>query len=390
MRGKTKNLLIGILVLVIVALLAYIIYVSNKPEKVVQNRGIEVLDQVRFDNYFDEKMLVLKVKNTSNKTFNNVKPLIIFKDSNNMPFHEGWATTIGYMEPGEVRYLEVYDSVDDYTSFDVGFFDNEDDRVYEDLRENISYTAEKSLEVDEEGMYHLDFNIKNKGDKDAVVLFQIAYYDGEKLLLENQFLTVVDAKGESDCYESYDVGYRDGTPFPDGYTYEVTLAEAIDYIEYEDEEEEEFDLDALIAEEKAEEYAQMMREEEAKQKEASSIDYDSLSNEEKIEHALFTVFKESYGSKFASAKVTVDKIYTSKEIENKPEIKSLNVGEDELAFEVTVDFEPAEGADPNIFLIPDGELNKTSGWINNAHRVGILTPSTGEEKYKVRNYGTGW
>ena len=122
---------------------------------------------------------------------------------------------------------------------------------------------------------------------------------------------------------------------------------------------------------------------------SSEIKYSDLNDEEKIEHALFQVFKSNYGDQMASAKVVVDKIYTPEEIEKNEALKSLDIKEGELAFEVTIDFEPAEGADPNIFTIPNGEINEANGWVTNVHRLGILTPDEKEE-YKIRNYGTGW
>ncbi|MBR3511634.1 MAG: hypothetical protein IKN74_01575 [Clostridia bacterium] len=128
---------------------------------------------------------------------------------------------------------------------------------------------------------------------------------------------------------------------------------------------------------------------EAEDNKSSEIKYSNLNDEEKIEHALFQVFKNNYGDQMASAKVVVDKIYTPEEIEKNEALKSLDIKEGELAFEVTIDFEPAEGADPNIFTIPNGEINEANGWVTNVHRLGILTPDEKEE-YKIRNYGTGW
>lgn len=128
---------------------------------------------------------------------------------------------------------------------------------------------------------------------------------------------------------------------------------------------------------------------EAEDNKSSEIKYSDLNDEEKIEHALFQVFKDNYGDQMASAKVVVDKIYTPEEIEKNEALKSLDIKEGELAFEVTIDFEPAEGANPNIFTIPNGEINEANGWVTNVHRLGILTPDEKEE-YKIRNYGTGW
>lgn len=130
-------------------------------------------------------------------------------------------------------------------------------------------------------------------------------------------------------------------------------------------------------------------EDNAEETTTSEIDYSTLSDEEKVEHALFAKLREAYGDQFESAKIVVDKIYTAKEIENNEALKSLDIKDGELAFEATIDIEPAEGADPNVFMIPNGELNEDNGWVSNMTRLGILTPD-GDNSYTIRDFGTGW
>ena len=133
----------------------------------------------------------------------------------------------------------------------------------------------------------------------------------------------------------------------------------------------------------------IVMEDNAEETTTSEIDYSTLSDEEKVEHALFAKLREAYGDQFESAKIVVDKIYTAKEIENNEALKSLDIKDGELAFEVTIDIEPAEGADPNVFMIPNGELNEDNGWVSNMTRLGILTPD-GDNSYTIRDFGTGW
>ena len=50
-----------------------------------------------------------------------------------------------------------------------------------------------------------------------------------------------------------------------------------------------------------------------------------------------------------------------------------------------------DDADIDLLVIPDGEYDEESGWIKNMARVGVLRPNeSGEQKYKITNYGTGF
>ena len=390
MSEKVKNIIIAILLIIVLALGVFIITSGNKLYSKGQNEnGLVILDQTSFKDY-DETRLVVKIKNASNKTFNNVSPIIIFKDENGTPFHEGWASNIGYFAPEDIRCLEVYEGAEEYSSYEVGLLDNEnEDYTYTDLRDKIEYDVKH-----DEGTDRIDFHTKNNSDKEAVLLYQVAYYDGNKLFFEDQFLTMVDANGEDDTYVKYYEAFEDETPFPEGFKYEVTLVEAVDYHEedFVEDDEEEFDLDALIEQEREEdalEEARAQARAQAEEAKSAEINYEDLKDEDKIEHALFQTFKKTYGSKMASAKIVVDKIYTAKEIEKDATLKSLDIKEDERAFEASIDFEPAEGADPMIFTIPDGRVNEANGWVTDVHRLGILTPD-GNGDYTIRNFGTGW
>ena len=361
---KEKNIVIGVLILIIIALVGFIVYTGNKSYGKGAN-GIAVLESCRFEEY-NAKMLVLKIKNTSNTTYNNVSPIVILKDENGVPFSEGWASKISYFAPGDERYVEVYDAAQDYSNVEVGLYDRDEKNVYTDLRDQIEFTSEEGEADDEKALY---FHVNNKSDKEAAVQFQIAYYDGDKLFYEDQFDMIIDANDKEDSYEYIRKEFEDGTKFPEGFSYKISLVEAVDFQEIISDNEEDYSDEDDI--------------------EVPEIDYSTLNDEEKIEHALFGVFNKAYGSDMASAKIVVDKIYTKEEIEKDEALKSLKINDDELAFEASIDFEPAEGADPMIFTIPDGEINKANGWVTNVHRLGILTPDE-EEGYTIRNLGTGW
>ena len=362
--------IIFILIVIIIALLAYILLggknLFTKGDN-VGNQTVEVLDDVTYQEYEDEETVVLKVKNTSSEVFNNVSPVLIYFDANGMPIHEGWGSRVSYFAPGDIRCIRFYDTIKDYDTVKLGFFDREEDITFTDLRDKISYEVEKADEPDEDGDIRLTIKGENKSDKDIVASFEIAYYSEGKLIYLDEFLEVVKANSSLNTYEYYETEFYDGKKFPEGFTYEVKLVEAVDYLDDTDD----IDLSKDVI------------------NEDTDFNVDELSDEEKIEHALYKVFKDNYGEKLDSAKIYVDKIYTEEEIEEDEALKSLDIKEDELAFEATIYLLPAEGVDPNELMTADGEFDEDSGWIQDISRLGILTPD-GEGKYKIRNLGTGW
>ena len=365
-KSKNSNIIIAILIIIILVLVAYVAFsknVTKKDNADISNKALLVLDDITLE---DDDMVILKVKNTSSETFNNVSPVLIYYDANGMPIHEGWASSINYFAPGETRFIEFYETINDYDKVEIGLLDRDSNITYSDLRDKITYNVEKSDTVDEYGEYRLTFKGENKFDKDVSLVFQIAYYSGEKLIYEDEFITVAEANSSFEEYENYLTKFSDETAFPEGYTYEVNLAEAVEFID-ELADAEEFDV------------------------EESKINYEELDDDEKIEHALHQYFKILYRDQLDSAKITITKMYTAAEIEANPLLKDLDIKEGEIPFEATIDFLPAEGADPNVFTIPNGEYDKTSGWIHNASRLGILTKDeTTDDQYKIRNLGTGW
>ena len=369
-KSNTSKIIIIILAIIIALLLIYIVFYNNhllKKDKIVSNKALKVSDYISIKSYDDTEELILKVENTSSQTFTNVTPYVIYYDSNNMPVHEGWGAAIYYFKPGSTRLIRFYDAYKDYSHVEIGLFNREDENNSNivDLTDKINYEV-KEEKIDDSGETALVFTGNNNYDKDLIVEFQIEYYLGNKLIDLDEFTEIINANSSIDTYEYLLTQYNDGTPYPEGYTYKVSLVEAVENVEYVESDLSESDN-------------------------SSDIDIPEETTEDKIEHALFTLFKEQYGDKMDSAKIVVDKVYSSEEAKTTPGVSSLNLKEDEYAFEVTIDFLPTEGTDPNIFTIPNGEYNKDSGWVNNCTRVGVLRPNTeGSEEYKVTDFGTGW
>ncbi|MBQ9603826.1 MAG: copper amine oxidase N-terminal domain-containing protein, partial [Firmicutes bacterium] len=113
--------------------------------------------------------------------------------------------------------------------------------------------------------------------------------------------------------------------------------------------------------------------------------------EYQIKVAMQKLFEEVYGDKVVDARISVDKIYDTKAEQEFETLKEMELGEDEVAFEVTYSLKPAEDAteeDLMLLTIPNGEYDEKTGWVTDCSRLGVLTPDG--DGYTVTHYGTGW
>ena len=110
----------------------------------------------------------------------------------------------------------------------------------------------------------------------------------------------------------------------------------------------------------------------------------------RIEKTLQEYFKDAYGDEITNSRFNVKKIYSKEDEENDKTIKSLKLGDKDIAFEVEYQLQPAEGADVNKLTIPDGEFDETLGWVKNIGRVGVLKYNKKDNSYSIDNFGTGW
>lgn len=109
-----------------------------------------------------------------------------------------------------------------------------------------------------------------------------------------------------------------------------------------------------------------------------------------IEKALQKYFEDIYGDKIDNSRFNVNKIYSLKEEKSIPVIKSLKLGEKDIAFEVDYQLLPAAGTDPNELMVVDGEFDKNLGWVKNISRLGVLKYNSKNNSYSIKNFGTGW
>ena len=113
---------------------------------------------------------------------------------------------------------------------------------------------------------------------------------------------------------------------------------------------------------------------------------------ELIVAALQAKIAEAYGDKVDDAVITIDKVYSTEDEQAFEPVGSMGLGMNEVAFEATMDLHPAEGADYNELLIPNGEYDEESGWVKNVMRLGVLrrNPDSDDPKYIITDFGTGW
>ena len=109
-----------------------------------------------------------------------------------------------------------------------------------------------------------------------------------------------------------------------------------------------------------------------------------------IKIAMQNLLEETYGNKVYDARIYVDKIYSTEEEQKEP-LKSHNIGIDDVAFDVHYELKPANGVDPNEFTAGSGYYDEESEWITEKYSVGILRKNeSGEPKYKITDFETGW
>ena len=70
-----------------------------------------------------------------------------------------------------------------------------------------------------------------------------------------------------------------------------------------------------------------------------------------------------YKDKIENVKFDVTKIYTQDEIKKDDALKSLDIGKNDIAFEVTYRLQPKDEDDVKELTVADGEYNEETGWV---------------------------
>ena len=103
------------------------------------------------------------------------------------------------------------------------------------------------------------------------------------------------------------------------------------------------------------------------------------------------LLEEAYGDKVVDARINVKKIYTAEDEEKIEPLKEMKLGPNEVAFEVNYELKPAQGVDPIELTAATGVYDEESEWVIEKFNLGVLRPNdSGEQKYKITDFGTGW
>lgn len=108
-----------------------------------------------------------------------------------------------------------------------------------------------------------------------------------------------------------------------------------------------------------------------------------------VEIAMKELIKEAYGDKVVDSRINEIKIYNTSEEEATEVLREMNLGPNEVAFEVEYDLKPAEGVDWFELSAATGNYDEETGWVVEKSNLGILVPNE-DGTYKITHFGTGW
>lgn len=369
---KKVSILTIVLIVLVIALLVYICLTGDfiKPKNnIYGSKGLKVIDSTFIrDAYDDEGNILIELQNNSGKEYMTAEPVLIFYDNNGTPFHYAWAAQSDYFGAGETQVFRYYDIVQDYARAEVGFFDD-DQKTVVDLRDKIVYTTEERKVEGEDYSYVIDFDMENTYDKELSLQFNIDYHDPKgNLVYSDEFITVLDPNTKETTYEIKYEKFGNGESFPEGTTYKAYLASAVEYVpaDFEEDENTNVNVEGIV------------------------LSKDLVETEDKIESAMFKVLDQTYGEDYDSAKIYVEKWYTSSDVINNEMLSDLNLKDTDVAFEVDMYILPAEGVDYTEFMIPNGVYDEDSGYVQNVTRVGVLRYDQESDTYSVTDLGTAW
>ena len=238
---KNINVLAILLAIVVIILVGYICFSKmcvNKNDGIVSNKVLKVLNSSYIEH--DENRIIFEVQNVSSTDYKNVEPRAIFYDVNGMPVSEDYDTIVKDFKAGATRYFEFDVENKNYSRVEIGLFNTNiyaNNENVEGLSKYISYSTEK-IDNSDDGIEKVLIKGKNSSKKDAEIAFQIGYYINDKLLSFSYCFVGVKPNAEFEAYANINNSYYNGDAFPEGFTYKVLLAEAIEVKETTEEKEE--------------------------------------------------------------------------------------------------------------------------------------------------------
>lgn len=107
----------------------------------------------------------------------------------------------------------------------------------------------------------------------------------------------------------------------------------------------------------------------------------------RIEKTLQEYLKDD---KISNIRFNVKKIYTKEEANKDDTLKTLKLGNKDLAFEVEYQLQPTDEDDIKELTAADGEYDENLGWVTGISRLGVLKYNSNSKDYSITNFGTGW
>jgi len=107
-----------------------------------------------------------------------------------------------------------------------------------------------------------------------------------------------------------------------------------------------------------------------------------------VKRVLMQHYTENYEDAIQEVKYNKVKIYTKEEIENDEALKSLNLSENDIAFEVEYELKVKDGyKDIMQFTAATGEID--GQWVKEKYNCGVLKQKE-DGTYELTNFGTGF
>lgn len=106
-----------------------------------------------------------------------------------------------------------------------------------------------------------------------------------------------------------------------------------------------------------------------------------------IEKALQEYLNSIYQDKITNTRFNVTKIYSESEEKENDGLKSMDLDDNEVAFEVTYQLQPRDSSVIKDLTTPDGEYNEVLEWVTNISRVGVLAYNENTNKYSIDYFG---
>ena len=124
--------------------------------------------------------------------------------------------------------------------------------------------------------------------------------------------------------------------------------------------------------------------------EIDGVDLDSkLVDEQIVRNTIENHFKKEYGDTVEEVKFNSIKVFTKEEIDADELLKDLNLGEDDVPFEISYELKIKEGTEDMMqFTAATGEID--GQWVKEKYNCGVAKYNSETDEYVLSNFGTSF